>query len=305
MSWLIVPVSVILLRGAIAVLILAGAEALAEDYLSARVRRALWCMCIFLMMMPHPQLPTQIFTIDFTEYREFIINIANILPESIAQMFNDAEIAHKINHYSLEITGLSYQNYPYLIAMLLAIIPALFILIKSYFKCRGKTEKFKEVADERILKIYAKVCGNAKSRPKLLDSAAEKHPPVLFGFFRQKMLLPVKALSALSDEEIELLLAHEFEHYRSFDGIINILTLCLWPFCWYNPFFLAARKHLRINCELACDVRVLKKYPGKNAEYGKLLLSFADTAKPPEVTMAFREYSGELKRYPHFVSLIS
>jgi hypothetical protein len=71
--------------------------------------------------------------------------------------------------------------------------------------------------------------------------------------------------------------------------------LCLWPFCWYNPFFLAARRRLRINCELACDAEVLKQFPERTAEYGRLLLSFANTSRPPEVAMAFREYAGELR----------
>ena len=92
-----------------------------------------------------------------------------------------------------------------------------------------------------------------------------------------------------------MLLTHEYIHFRNGDCIINILTLCLWPLNWYNPFFLAARRRLRINCELTCDAEVLKIYPERTAEYGKLLLSYANTAKPPEVTLAFREYSGELR----------
>ena len=87
----------------------------------------------------------------------------------------------------------------------------------------------------------------------------------------------------------------EFIHYRSGDGWLNLLTLIFWPFCWFNPFFIAARKHLRFNCELACDAEVLKRYPDRIVDYGKLLLEFAGTARPPEVTMAFREYANELR----------
>jgi beta-lactamase regulating signal transducer with metallopeptidase domain len=105
----------------------------------------------------------------------------------------------------------------------------------------------------------------------------------------------VEYFRKFSDSELELLLTHEYIHYTSGDGVINILTLCLWPFCWYNLFFLAARRRLRINCELACDAEVLKRFPERTAQYGKLLLEFARTAKPPEVTMAFREYSHELR----------
>ena len=118
---------------------------------------------------------------------------------------------------------------------------------------------------------------------------------MLFGFFRQKLLLPVEYFRKFTDGELELLLTHEYVHYSSGDGIINILTLCLWPFCWYNPFFLAARRRLRINCELACDAEVLKRFPERTAEYGRLLLEFAETSRPPEAAMAFREYAHELR----------
>ena len=151
------------------------------------------------------------------------------------------------------------------------------------------------MTDERILRIWEKVRGGSRKSPLLLDSGDTPHPPVLFGFFRQKLLLPVKYFYTLKDEELELILTHEYIHYSSGDGIINILTLCLWPFCWYNPFFLAARRRLRINCELACDAEVLKRYPDKIREYGILLLKFAETSRPPEVTMAFREYANELR----------
>lgn len=294
MSWLIVPVTVILCRGAVAVLILAGAEAIAGEYLSARVRRALWIMCLFLMMLPQPEFSFQPFSFDLTGYREQVISLADILPREIAHLVGGLAIARTFKEYTQALTGLSYHNYPYLLGIICMIVPALLLLAGSYLRCRKRTQAFAPVTDARILQIWAKVKGKSRRSPLLLDSG-ETHPPVLFGFFSQKLLLPVNYLQKLPDEDLELILTHEYIHYASGDGIINILTLCLWPFCWYNPFFLAARRRLRINCELACDAEVLKRYPHRTAKYGKLLLAFAGTAKPPEVTMAFREYANELR----------
>ena len=295
MSWLIVPVTVILFRGAIAVLILAGAESIAGECLSARVRRALWIMCLFLMMLPQPNFSFQPLAIDLTGYREQIIGVADILPREIANLVGGMAFAQKLRDYSQALTGLSYHNYPYLLGMILMIVPAVFLLLGSYLRCRRRTKGFAPVTDERILRIWAQVRGAGRRTPLLLDSGDIAHPPVLFGFFSPKLLLPVKYFQKLSDSDLELILTHEYVHYRSGDGIINILTLCLWPFCWYNPFFLAARRRLRVNCELACDAEVLKRYPDRIVDYGKLLLEFAGTARPPEVTMAFREYANELR----------
>ena len=296
MSWLIVPVTVILLRGALLVLILAGAETIWEDCLSARVRRALWILCIFLMMAPQPQTAYQPFAIDLTGYRDQVVSVADILPRTIALQVKHFEFACKFRNYSKALTGLDYQNYPYLLGLILAIVPALLLQAGSYLRCRKRIKNYKTVTDERICRIWKNVTGSSGRTPLLLDSCEKLHPPVLFGFFRQKLLLPVASFSKYSDSELELLLTHEYIHYRSGDGIINILTLFLWPFCWYNPFFLAARKRLRINCELACDEKVLKRFPEKTSEYGRLLLDFAGTAKPPEVTLAFSAYAGELRK---------
>ena len=145
MSWLIVPVTVVLLRGAIAVLLLAGAESLGGDYLSARVRRALWVLCLFLMMLPQPHFSFQPLAIDLTAYREHVIRVADILPRGIAGVLENVQLAHTINDYSQAITGLSYQNYPYLLGMILMIVPALFLLLSSYLRGRKRTENFKEV----------------------------------------------------------------------------------------------------------------------------------------------------------------
>ncbi len=295
MSFLIIPITVMLIRGALAVLILAGAESLFGDMLSARVRRALWLMCIVLMMIPQMSFDFQIFSIDISGYYERVLDVADKLPQGIAYWVGEEGVNGTIDEYSWALPGVTYHNYPYLLGMFLAIVPALFMLLYSYYRCRKKVKRFAKVTDERLLKIWQKITVNSRRTPQLLDSGADKHPPVLFGFFRQKLLLPVDALKLLPESDLELLLTHEYIHYRSWDGIINILTLCLWPFCWYNPFFLAARRRLRINCELSCDAEVLKRYPERAVEYGKLLLSFANTAKPPEVTMAFREYSRELR----------
>ena len=295
MSWLIVPVTVILLRGAIAVLILAGAESIAGEYLSARVRRALWIMCIFLMMLPQPNFSFHLLSIDLSTYRDQVLNVADILPRGIASLVGDFAFARAFRDFTLELTGLSYHNYPYLLGIVLMTVPALIMLLCSYIRCRKQTENFLPVTDERVLKIWRKVSASSVNTPVLLDSGKTRHPPVLFGFFRQKLLLPVEYFRKFTDGELELLLTHEYVHYSSGDGIINILTLCLWPFCWYNPFFLAARRRLRINCELACDAEVLKRFPERTAEYGKLLLEFAETSRPPEAAMAFREYAHELR----------
>ena len=295
MSHLIIPVTVMLLRGALSVLLLAGAEAIFADKLSARVRRVLWIICIFSMMLPQPEFAFQPFAIDLSEFQTQVIDAADAHPWEFTDWLRQMPLAPFFSRWAGCIPGLSRHNYPYFLMFILMTVPAVFILIFSYLRSRKRTAGYKIVTDERINRIWHQVRGKHYYAPRLLDSGAENHPPVLFGFFRQKVLLPVKAMEKFSDSEVELLLTHEFIHYRSGDGWVNILTLIFWPFCWFNLFFIAARRHLRINCELACDAEVLKRYPERLSEYGNLLLKFAGSAKPSSTALAFREYSNELK----------
>ena len=296
MSSLVVPITIILLRGAVSVLLLAGAETLFDSKLSARVRRILWIVCIFSMILPQPELAFQPISIDMSSFQNRVITTADAYPWEITDWLKQTPAAPFLVKWSECIPGLSRHNYPYFLAMILMIVPAFFTLLFSYLRCRKRTAGYKTVTDERINRIWHKVRANNRYTPQLLDSGIGNHPPVLFGFFRQKILLPVEAMKKFSDSEVELLLTHEFIHYRNGDGWINILTLIFWPFCWFNPFFIAARRHLRINCELACDAEVIKYYPEKISEYGNLLLKFAESHKPTENTLAFREYSHELKK---------
>ena len=296
MSGLIIPITIILLRGALSVLLLAGAEAVFEHKLSARVRRVLWIICIFSMVLPQPDFSFQPFGVDMSRFHWQVVQAADARPWSVTEWMRQSPAAPFLSQWANCIPGLSRHNYPYFLAMLLMIVPAGFMLFVSYIRERKRTADYKLITDERINRIWHKVRGKHFYAPRLLDSGAVNHPPVLFGCFRQKVLLPVASMKDFSDLEVELLLTHEFIHYRSGDGWVNLLTLLFWPFCWFNPFFIAARKYLRINCELACDAEVIKRYPDCIKEYGNLLLKFAGKNKIPENVMAFGEYSNELKK---------
>ena len=296
MSSLIVPITIILLRGALSVLLLAGAEAIFEHKLSARVRRGLWIICIFSMLLPQPEFSFQPFSIDMSHFHRQVVQTADAQPWELTGWLRQTPMAPLLSKWASCVPGLSRHNYPYFFAMLLMIVPAGGMLFISYYRGRKRTANYKLVTDERINRIWHKVRGKHFYAPRLLDSGSVNTPPVLFGCFRQKLLLPVEAMQDFSDIEVELLLTHEFIHYRSGDGWLNLLTLFFWPFCWFNPFFIAARKHLRFNCELACDAEVIKRYPDRIREYGNLLLKFAGTNRPAENVMAFGEYSNELKK---------
>ena len=133
MSHLIIPVTVMLLRGALSVLLLAGAEAIFADKLSARVRRVLWIICIFSMMLPQPEFAFQPFAIDLSEFQTQVIDAADAHPWEFTDWLHQMPLAPFFSRWAGCIPGLSHHNYPYFLMFILMTVPAVFILIFFLF----------------------------------------------------------------------------------------------------------------------------------------------------------------------------
>ena len=87
---------------------------------------------------------------------------------------------------------------------------------------------------------------------KLLESAAVEVPTVI-GWLRPVVLLPVAALSGLSPEQVEMILAHELAHIRRNDFVINLLQAVVETLLFYHPAVWWISRQVRIERENCCD----------------------------------------------------
>ncbi len=81
------------------------------------------------------------------------------------------------------------------------------------------------------------------------------------------------------DEDLSIyVLCHEVCHYRQGDTIWIILRYIVFALNWYNPLIWIAFALSGIDCELACDEKVLEVLGSEAASsYGKMLLKLANT----------------------------
>lgn len=101
--------------------------------------------------------------------------------------------------------------------------------------------------------------------------------PVLSGIFAPKLLLPENFFVDYSPRQQELILLHEFVHYRRGDNISNMLLITFVALFWFNPLVWFAYKAFRRNQELACDAVVLRKASvNDKVSYSKALLQCAE-----------------------------
>jgi beta-lactamase regulating signal transducer with metallopeptidase domain len=86
----------------------------------------------------------------------------------------------------------------------------------------------------------------------LLESAAVEVPSVI-GSLRPIILLPASALTGMTPEQIEMVLAHEMAHIRRHDFLFNLLQALVETLMFYHPAVWWMSRRVRIERENCCD----------------------------------------------------
>ena len=110
--------------------------------------------------------------------------------------------------------------------------------------------------------------------------------PVVIGYFRPLILLPLCIVTGLPESQLELILAHELAHIRRHDYLINLLQTLIETLFFYHPavWWLSRRiRHERENC---CDDIALS-LTANRADYGRALLAIEELrADAPVLSVA-------------------
>ena len=131
----------------------------------------------------------------------------------------------------------------------------------------------KEVSDIKILNLLSD-CEeklNIKTRVELSRNFLVASP-MLLGFFRPRIILPV---GEWEDKELSYIFVHELIHYKQRDMFYKWLIQIVVCVHWFNPFVYLLEKEVNKSCELSCDEKVISILNEKaKREYGDTLISF-------------------------------
>ena len=131
----------------------------------------------------------------------------------------------------------------------------------------------KEVSDIKILNLLSD-CEeklNIKTRVELSCNPLIASP-MLIGFFRPRIILPV---GEWEDKELSYIFVHELIHYKQGDMFYKWLIQIVVCVHWFNPFVYLLEKEVNKSCELSCDEKVISILNEKaKREYGDTLISF-------------------------------
>ena len=91
------------------------------------------------------------------------------------------------------------------------------------------------------------------SAPVRLCTSALVQVPTAIGWLRPYIILPVTALTGLSELQIEAILAHELAHIRRHDYLINLLQTAVETVLFYHPAVWWVGRQMRLEREHCCD----------------------------------------------------
>jgi len=84
-------------------------------------------------------------------------------------------------------------------------------------------------------------------------SSAVAQVPLAIGWLRPVILLPVSALTALTPEQIEMVVAHELAHIRRHDYLVNLAQTAVETLLFYHPAVWWLSGRIRAEREHCCD----------------------------------------------------
>ncbi|HKU53726.1 MAG TPA: M56 family metallopeptidase [Rhizomicrobium sp.] len=77
--------------------------------------------------------------------------------------------------------------------------------------------------------------------------------PMVIGWLRPVVLIPVSAISGLAPQQLDALILHELAHIRRFDTAINILLAAVETILFYHPAVWWVSRQVRVEREHCCD----------------------------------------------------
>jgi beta-lactamase regulating signal transducer with metallopeptidase domain len=109
--------------------------------------------------------------------------------------------------------------------------------------------------------------------------------PAVIGVFRPIVLLPLRALTGLSAEQLDAVVAHELGHILRFDVAVNFLQVIAETLLFFHPAVWWLNKRIRADREDCCD-DIAVSACGSRVAYARALAAMEGWRETPNFAMA-------------------
>ena len=107
----------------------------------------------------------------------------------------------------------------------------------------------------------------------------------MIGFFRPIVLLPMRALTGLTPEQLEAVIAHELGHIKRFDVAVNFFQVIAETLFFFHPAVWWLNKRIRADREDCCDDVAIADCGG-TVGYARALATMEGWRDVPSFAMA-------------------
>lgn len=150
---------------------------------------------------------------------------------------------------------------------------------------RMRRKEIKPVGRELYLKCIALQLRMGFERVIRYCECDRLDAPAAFGWIRPVVLLPVKALSGLTEDQIEAVIAHELAHIRRLDCFVNLFQIGVETLLFYHPAVWWVSQRIRIEREHCCDDEAVALC-GDAVNYARALAQMEEWRTAPSLMMA-------------------
>ncbi len=264
--------------GALLLLLILGLKPLYKNKFSKRWQYYIWIVVALRFLLPFTPDTTIVGSLfekfDTAAITNEIPTIPNV-PVQVSPGNNEAEPIQTNRDMTAAATLEPFNKYVCLFFIWSAL--ALVLFVRRITVYQGFIQYIKagntEVSDIKILNLLSD-CEeklNIKTRVELSYNSLIASP-IMIGFFRPRIVLPVHELE---DKELSYIFVHELTHYKQRDMFYKWLIQIVVCVHWFNPFVYLLEKEVNKSCELSCDEKVISILNEKaKREYGDTLISF-------------------------------
>jgi beta-lactamase regulating signal transducer with metallopeptidase domain len=109
--------------------------------------------------------------------------------------------------------------------------------------------------------------------------------PAVLGWFRPVVLLPMRALAGMDEQQIEAVIAHELAHIRRLDCFVNLFQIAVETLLFYHPAVWWVSQRVRAERENCCDDEAISVC-GDRVIYVRALTLMEEWRTAPALMMA-------------------
>jgi len=287
-----------------------------SDLLSAKTRYTIWIIILVGLLIPfRPKVISPLFTVNnpFTnvsEVKEQGEIDLTAQSSSNSDTESDLTAASQVSNVQNSKTAIPKEDskkeeakfdllsFIGKFAIVVWSIGAIVVFVKYMLEYRKFCKLLKRwsspVEDEDIIRIFRLTKLKLDIENKDIGMIRSKYvnTPMLTGLIRPMVVIPEKEID---ETDMKLIIEHELTHYKHKDLYVNLLSILVLCFHWFNPIMYYCMPVIQGDGELYCDETVLKnKNMNYRKTYGKMIINMIPTSHTKQVALSTCFYSKKL-----------